>query len=226
VSDLQAEIIEARMTPVWQVFDRFPRAVRDLARHLGKQIRFEMDKATSSYDKEKLQERLAKLSGGVAVIRVGAPSEAEMKAKREALDVRSTRRNGGGQGVVQAVMALLRSRAGRRPRRAAMSAPACSTGARWSAGKSGQLRSDGGVVVPKISAATGSMLRCRCRRPHHRSMVVRRAQAVLASAAADGGDDDRDRGNRAGRTPTWRCSRRITVFDISLPPAVARALDR
>jgi chaperonin GroEL len=51
-----------------------------------KQIRLEMDKATSSYDKEKLQERLAKLAGGVAVIRVGAPSEAEMKSKRDALD--------------------------------------------------------------------------------------------------------------------------------------------
>ncbi|HQR55559.1 MAG TPA: chaperonin GroEL [Burkholderiaceae bacterium] len=51
-----------------------------------KQIRLEMEKATSTYDKEKLQERLAKLAGGVAVIRVGAPSEAEMKAKREALD--------------------------------------------------------------------------------------------------------------------------------------------
>jgi chaperonin GroEL len=50
------------------------------------QIRREIDKATSDYDKEKLQERLAKLAGGVAVIRVGAPSEAEMKAKREALD--------------------------------------------------------------------------------------------------------------------------------------------
>ena len=50
------------------------------------QIRHEIEKTTSDYDKEKLQERLAKLSGGVAVIRVGAPSEAEMKAKKEALD--------------------------------------------------------------------------------------------------------------------------------------------
>jgi chaperonin GroEL len=50
------------------------------------QIRREIGKATSDYDKEKLQERLAKLAGGVAVIRVGAPSEAEMKAKKEALD--------------------------------------------------------------------------------------------------------------------------------------------
>ncbi len=50
------------------------------------QIRREIEKSTSDYDKEKLQERLAKLSGGVAVIRVGAPAEAEMKAKKEALD--------------------------------------------------------------------------------------------------------------------------------------------
>src|SRR5512139_1350702 len=50
------------------------------------QIRREIEKSTSDYDKEKLQERLAKLSGGVAVIRVGAPSEAEMKSKRDALD--------------------------------------------------------------------------------------------------------------------------------------------
>ncbi|MFI5011257.1 MAG: chaperonin GroEL [Hyphomicrobiales bacterium] len=50
------------------------------------QIRREIDKTTSDYDREKLQERLAKLAGGVAVIRVGAPSEAEMKSKKEALD--------------------------------------------------------------------------------------------------------------------------------------------
>jgi chaperonin GroEL len=50
------------------------------------QIRREIDKATSDYDREKLEERLAKLSGGVAVIRVGAPSEAEMKSKKDALD--------------------------------------------------------------------------------------------------------------------------------------------
>ncbi|MCZ7656836.1 MAG: chaperonin GroEL [Xanthobacteraceae bacterium] len=50
------------------------------------QIRREIEKSTSDYDKEKLQERLAKLAGGVAVIRVGAPSEAEMKSRKEALD--------------------------------------------------------------------------------------------------------------------------------------------
>jgi chaperonin GroEL len=50
------------------------------------QIRRELEKTTSEYDREKLQERLAKLAGGVAVIRVGAPSESEMKSKKEALD--------------------------------------------------------------------------------------------------------------------------------------------
>ncbi len=50
------------------------------------QIRHEIEKTTSDYDREKLQERLAKLSGGVAVIKVGAPSEAEMKSRKEALD--------------------------------------------------------------------------------------------------------------------------------------------
>ena len=50
------------------------------------QIRHEIEKTTSEYDREKLQERLAKLAGGVAVIRVGAPTEAEMKSKKEALD--------------------------------------------------------------------------------------------------------------------------------------------
>ena len=49
-------------------------------------IRHELEAATSDYDREKLQERLAKLSGGVAVIRVGAPSEPEMKARKDALD--------------------------------------------------------------------------------------------------------------------------------------------
>ncbi|MCF3934886.1 chaperonin GroEL [Acuticoccus sp. M5D2P5] len=50
------------------------------------EIRREIETSTSDYDREKLQERLAKLAGGVAVIRVGAPSESEMKARKEALD--------------------------------------------------------------------------------------------------------------------------------------------
>jgi len=50
------------------------------------QIRREIEDTTSDYDREKLQERLAKLAGGVAVIKVGAPTESEMKSRKEALD--------------------------------------------------------------------------------------------------------------------------------------------
>lgn len=52
----------------------------------AEQIRKEISTTTSDYDREKLQERLAKLSGGVAVIKVGAATEAELKSKKEALD--------------------------------------------------------------------------------------------------------------------------------------------
>ena len=50
------------------------------------QIRTQIDQATSDYDKEKLQERVAKLAGGVAVIKVGAATEVEMKEKKDRVD--------------------------------------------------------------------------------------------------------------------------------------------
>jgi chaperonin GroEL len=50
------------------------------------QIKSQIEKTTSDYDKEKLQERLAKLAGGVAVLYVGAPSEVEMKEKKDRVD--------------------------------------------------------------------------------------------------------------------------------------------
>ena len=50
------------------------------------QIRVEIDKTTSDYDSEKLQERLAKLSGGVAIIRVGAATETELKEKKHRVE--------------------------------------------------------------------------------------------------------------------------------------------
>ena len=50
------------------------------------QIRNQIEKTTSSYDQEKLQERLAKLTGGVAVIKAGAPTETEMKERKDLLD--------------------------------------------------------------------------------------------------------------------------------------------
>ncbi|WP_066959908.1 chaperonin GroEL [Microbulbifer sp. Q7] len=51
-----------------------------------KQIRAEIENSTSDYDKEKLQERVAKLAGGVAVIKVGAATEVEMKEKKDLVD--------------------------------------------------------------------------------------------------------------------------------------------
>jgi chaperonin GroEL len=50
------------------------------------ELRAQVKKATSDYDREKLEERLARLAGGVAVVRAGAPSETEMKSRREALE--------------------------------------------------------------------------------------------------------------------------------------------
>jgi chaperonin GroEL len=79
------------------------------------QIRVEIDKSTSDYDKEKLQERLAKLSGGVAIIRVGAATETELKEKKHRVEdaLSATRAAveegivpGGGVALVNAVEAL------------------------------------------------------------------------------------------------------------------------
>src|SRR5690606_32702769 len=50
------------------------------------QIRKEIEASTSDYDREKLQERVAKLAGGVAVIKVGAATEVEMKEKKDLVD--------------------------------------------------------------------------------------------------------------------------------------------
>lgn len=57
------------------------------------QLRQQLRDATSDYDRERLEERVARLTGGVAVIRVGAPSESEMKSRKEAFDdaIHSTR---------------------------------------------------------------------------------------------------------------------------------------
>src|SRR5256884_5306376 len=54
--ELQGEIIQARMTPVWQVFDRFPRLVRDLARELGKQVAFQVEGKEIELDRAILDE--------------------------------------------------------------------------------------------------------------------------------------------------------------------------
>ncbi|MCZ2082752.1 MAG: chaperonin GroEL [Flavobacteriales bacterium] len=79
------------------------------------QIKAQMETTTSDYDKEKLQERLAKLAGGVAVLYVGAASEVEMKEKKDRVDdaLHATRAAveegivpGGGVALVRAISAL------------------------------------------------------------------------------------------------------------------------
>ncbi len=79
------------------------------------EIKVEIDKSTSDYDKEKLQERLAKLSGGVAVIRVGAATEVELKEKKHRVEdaLSATRAAveegivpGGGVALLNAIPAL------------------------------------------------------------------------------------------------------------------------
>ncbi|MBQ0095439.1 MAG: chaperonin GroEL [Bacteroidetes bacterium] len=79
------------------------------------QIKSQIKTTTSDYDKEKLQERLAKLAGGVAVIKVGAPSETEMKEKKDRVDdaLCATRAAieegivaGGGVAYIRAIKAL------------------------------------------------------------------------------------------------------------------------
>ena len=79
------------------------------------QIRVEIDKSTSDYDREKLQERLAKLSGGVAIIRVGAATETELKEKKHRVEdaLSATRAAvedgivpGGGVALINAMVAI------------------------------------------------------------------------------------------------------------------------
>ncbi len=79
------------------------------------QIKSQIETTTSDYDKEKLQERLAKLAGGVAVLYVGAPSEVEMKEKKDRVDdaLHATRAaieegivTGGGVALVRAISSL------------------------------------------------------------------------------------------------------------------------
>lgn len=80
-----------------------------------KQIKAQIDASTSDYDKEKLQERMAKLAGGVAVLYIGAATETEMKEKKDRVDdaLSATRAAveegivpGGGVAIVRAIEAL------------------------------------------------------------------------------------------------------------------------
>jgi chaperonin GroEL len=140
----------------------------DKARIEGRkqQIRAQIDKTTSDYDREKLQERLAKLAGGVAVIRVGAPSESEMKSKKEALDdaISATKAAvaegivpGGGLVLLRAIDAVEREegkcegdeRTGLQILRRALEAPTRQIAENSSV--------DGGVVVNQMRTGKGNM---------------------------------------------------------------------
>ena len=141
------------------------RATRQAIDGRCQELRKQIADTTSDYDREKLEERLAKLSGGVAVIRVGAPSEAEMKSRHEAFDdaIHATRA-AIAEGIVPgAGLALLRAipavdaeaarlegdeRSGAQILRRALEAPA-----RQIAENSGV---DGGVVVDKMRTGTGN----------------------------------------------------------------------
>ncbi|MGY3302912.1 chaperonin GroEL [Pseudomonas sp. PvR086] len=130
------------------------------------QIRVQMDNTSSDYDREKLQERLARLSGGVAVIRVGAPSEAEMKSRKDALDdaISATRAAiaegivpGGGLALLKAVPMIAAEEAshegdvktGLQILRRALEAPA-----RFIAENSAV---DAGVVIARMLAEPGNV---------------------------------------------------------------------
>jgi chaperonin GroEL len=130
-----------------------------------KQIRQQIEETTSDYDREKLQERLAKLAGGVAVIRVGAPSESEMKARKEALDdaISATKAAvaegivpGGGLALLRCIDAVSREeakyagdeRTGVQILKRALEAPTRQIAENSAA--------DGGVVVARMLAAPGN----------------------------------------------------------------------
>jgi chaperonin GroEL len=143
------------------------------------ELRRQIEDTTSDYDREKLQERLAKLAGGVAVIRVGAPSEAELKNRKDAFDdaIASTKAAiaegivpGGGLALLRAVDAVERAIAGSegdeatglRILRLALEAPA-----RQIAVNSG---ADPGVVVDRMRTGSGSF-GFDARRSEYRDLV-------------------------------------------------------
>jgi chaperonin GroEL len=130
------------------------------------ELRHQIEKATSDYDREKLQERLAKLSGGVAVVRVGAPSESELKTRKEAFDdaVSATKAAvaegivaGGGLALLRAIDPVMREadacqgdeRTGVLMLRRALEAPTRQIAANSNA--------DGGVVVDRMRSAGGQI---------------------------------------------------------------------
>jgi chaperonin GroEL len=127
------------------------------------QIRAQIEETTSDYDREKLQERLAKLAGGVAVVKVGAATEIEMKEKKARVEdaLHATRAAveegivcGGGVALVRAGASLANLRVGEDEKvgvrivQKALEEPS-----RWIAANAG---ADGAVVLDKIKNAKGA----------------------------------------------------------------------
>lgn len=129
------------------------------------QIKTEIDNTDSDYDREKLQERLAKLSGGVAVLKVGAATEVELKEKKHRIeDAVSTTKAAIEEGVVPGGgVALLRAQEAAEKVMASLSGDEA-TGARMVARSlSAPLKQiaenaglEGGVVVEKVKAMKGN----------------------------------------------------------------------
>ncbi len=127
-----------------------------------KQLRAQIDETTSDYDREKLQERLAKLAGGVAVIKVGAATETEMKEKKARVEdaLHATRAAveegivpGGGTALLRAVKALdTLSLEGDELVGLNIIKRACEEPLRQIAGNAGF---EGSIVVEKVRTATG-----------------------------------------------------------------------
>jgi chaperonin GroEL len=129
-----------------------------------KQIRNEIEETTSDYDKEKLQERLAKLAGGVAVLRVGAATEAEMKEKKARVEdaFHATRAAveegivpGGGVALLRAVSVIddLKELTDDEASGADIVRRACREPIRRIASNAGI---DGSIVVEKVASGKGS----------------------------------------------------------------------
>ncbi|KAA9006696.1 chaperonin GroEL [Histidinibacterium aquaticum] len=129
------------------------------------QIRHQIEESSSDYDREKLRERAAKLSGGVAVIRVGAATEAELRARKDALDdaIHATKAAveegvvpGGGLALVRAaaaVEAAAKDKDGDRRTGILCLARALGEPARQIAENSAM---DGGVVLSEMKKGTGA----------------------------------------------------------------------
>ncbi|WP_121964196.1 chaperonin GroEL [Myroides sp. N17-2] len=136
----------------------------DMIKNRINQIKAQMETTTSDYDREKLQERLAKLAGGVAVLYVGAPSEVEMKEKKDRVDdaLHATRAAveegivaGGGVALLRAKNALVDIKADNADEETGISiiAKAVESPLRTIVENAGL---EGSVVVAKVSEGTAN----------------------------------------------------------------------